>query len=396
MDKTLRIVTQEEEFEALSAIGDEILQRSGDDSAIYLTHEWMSTWWKHFGEGKKLHILVIEKDERIIGIIPLMRIDYKMGPFKYRFIETIGSVNCNYIGIVPCEEREEVVETFLTYLEEALNEGLILRLTMVPDDSKFLDLLHKHSPGFTKRNLSVRERPVTIAPYISLPESWEEYFSSLSQNRRWYLRRKPRILEKLYNYDLKECNVTEVQERVTEFISLHQRRWKSVNVSGLFADLRMEGFFRELSTKFTERGWLHFSLILLDGKMVSAEYAYIYNQRLYAAISARDPEYSKYGVGHVHVMSLIKHAVESGLRELDFLRGDEPYKFRWTRSARKYNQVMIVNKSRCWRLRLKLIYLFLRIYIAKRYSPVEIYHIFRIRRRERRERQDMGVPELLK
>ena len=99
-DTKIRIISESEDFESLSEVWDGLLRNSGDNNPIYLTHEWLSTWWKHFGEGKKLNVLLVEEEGQPIGIVPLMRTEYRIGPLKIRTLETIGAVNCNHIGLV--------------------------------------------------------------------------------------------------------------------------------------------------------------------------------------------------------------------------------------------------------------------------------------------------------
>jgi CelD/BcsL family acetyltransferase involved in cellulose biosynthesis len=92
-------------------------------------------------------------------------------------------------------------------------------------------------------------------------------------------------------------------------------------------------------------------------------------------------------------MFLVKYAIEKGLREFDFLRGDEPYKFHWTESSRRYINFVIGKKGLFSGLRLKLTRAFLRLHEIKQYSLKEIYYIYLIRRRESKERKKMGVKQ---
>ncbi len=158
-DTKIRIISESNEFESLSEVWDSLLRKSGDNNPIYLTHEWLLTWWKHFGEGKKLNVLLIEKEGQPIGIVPLMRTEYRIGLFKIHALETIGSLNCNHIGLISSGNGEEAISAFLAYLEEELAKGeSVLRLTWVPDDCEFLDLSAKlyffthKQPGYARKS----------------------------------------------------------------------------------------------------------------------------------------------------------------------------------------------------------------------------------------------------
>ena len=390
-DTRIRIISASNEFESLSEVWDSLLRKSGDNNTIYLTHEWLTTWWKHFGEGKKLKVVLIEKEGQPIGIIPLMRTEYGIGLFKLRVLETIGSVNCNHIGVISSGSGEEAVSTFLASLEEELVKGeSVLRIVWVPDDCEFLNLLRSRI-SLPASKLIMQERIKTLAPYITLPSTWNEYYRSLSQNMRHMLRRKLRSLEKAHSVEFRDCTEGNFESMLSRFIDLHERRWQSAHVKGVFSDPKMGAFYRDIAMKFVKRGWLHFSCLVVDSEIASAEYAFIYNHKFYCTTSARDIGYARYSVGHLHQMFLIKNAIEKGLREFDFLRGDEPYKFHWTESSRRYMNLVIGKKGFCSGLRLRLVRAFLRLHEIKQYSLKEIYYIYLMRRREARQRKEMGV-----
>lgn len=383
---SIRVVTESKEFESLAGVWDSLLQESEDDSSPYLTHEWLSTWWKHFGGENKLNILLIEKEHQAIGIVPLMKSEYRIGLLKVRTLETIGSVNCNYIGLIPPENREEGVTALLAYLEEELgNNGLFLRLTLVPEDSKLLDTLERHSAQFSK-NLAIQETVMTLAPYISLPTTWDEYYRSLGRRRRKLLRMATRSLERAHSVEFQVCTAETLEDWLSKFFDLHQRRWQSVPVKSQFSNPKVREFYREIASKFLQRKWLHFPCLTIDNEIAQAQFSYVYNRKFYAAMIARDTRYSKYSIGHIHTMHSIRYAIGRQLEEFDFLRGDEPYKFYWTKSARRYVQVVVIKKGLCFELRLRFLRTLLRLYEIRQNGLRQSYRLRLMRKGEERER----------
>ena len=304
-------------------------------------------------------------------------------------------MHCNYVGLIPPENREEAVTALLAYLEAELgNNGLVLRLILVPEDSRLLDMLKSHRAQFSK-NLVVQETVMTLAPYISLPTTWDEYYRSLGRRRQKMLREAMRSLEQAHSVEFQVCTAETLEDRLSKFFDLHQRRWQSVNVSGVFHDPATRHFYRDIAAQFLKKKWLHFSCLTADDEIVSAKYGFVYNRKVYSATAARDIRYSKYSVGHLHYIFLIKAAIENGLQEFDFLKGDEPYKFYWTKSARKYMQIVVIKKGICPGLRLKSIRAFQRLYDLRQCSLREHYSLYLIRRREKREKTRMGLPKKL-
>ncbi len=385
---TTRVVARPAEFESLAGVWDGILHTAGREHTIYLTHEWLSAWWRHFGEGRDLHVLVFERRGQVVGIVPLMISEYRLGMAKARLVESVGAFNCNYAWVVSPENREEVASAFLTHLGEVLrNGGHVLRLGLMPDDSSLLSLLR--GGGARAAGLALEDRTTTLAPYAELPDSWEEFLSSLGAKRRWLLRSSLRRLEEDHRVEFRRCETDSLEQTLAEFFDLHQRRWQSVNVKGIFHDPRMRAFYVDVARKLRDRGWLHFSRLDVDGRMAHGHFAYVYNGRFYASTSARDTSYSSYGVGHLHYMFVVQDAIRLGLREYDFLQGDEAYKSFWAKSARSYQEVTLIDGSRCPELRLALLRAFLRAYGLRRFGLRRSYHLRQLKKRDERERRRM-------
>ncbi len=393
---TVRVVTEPAGFESLAPVWDSLLEECREESTMYLSHEWLATRWRHLGEGLRLNLLLVERGGRVIGIVPLVRNEYRLGPFKLGVLESIGGTSSNFVGLMLPEDREEVIAALLDYLKQNLHGvGLILRLSLMPDDSRFLKAL-KSGLARLSGDLAFEERVKTLAPYLDLPSSWEEYSGWLGGKRRRTLSRMLRKLEKEHGaVSFRPGDAASLEASLNRFFELHQERWRAVGISGSFADPRVREFYREVAWKFFKKGWLYFSSMSVDGRLVSTLYGCLFHRRLYFIAAGRDIGYSKYSVGQLHQMQMIKEAIGQNLTEFDFLQGDEPYKFYWTRAARRYMRVTVIKRGFLPGLRLKLVRLFLRLWDVRQYSLREIYAILSIRRRERKELKKMGLAEKL-
>jgi CelD/BcsL family acetyltransferase involved in cellulose biosynthesis len=58
----VEIITEESDFLALEDIWNPLLQNSSTDN-IFLTFEWLSTWWRHFAQGNQLFVMVVRNQE---------------------------------------------------------------------------------------------------------------------------------------------------------------------------------------------------------------------------------------------------------------------------------------------------------------------------------------------
>ena len=82
------------DFISLKNTWDMLLEHSSNE--VFSTWEWLSTWWKYFGNNKKLLILLAKENDRIVGIAPLMYSIDRVFGVNQSIIEFIGA------GYLPC------------------------------------------------------------------------------------------------------------------------------------------------------------------------------------------------------------------------------------------------------------------------------------------------------
>jgi CelD/BcsL family acetyltransferase involved in cellulose biosynthesis len=93
----------------------------------------------------------------------------------------------------------------------------------------------------------------------------------------------------------------------------------------------------DVANAFAEKGWLALFFLTFNDEPVSSIYCYEYNEKLYAYLSGFDPEYALYRPGHLAIKNLVRYGAEKGLKEFDFLRGNEKYKTIWGSSKIRRN-----------------------------------------------------------
>lgn len=191
---TVRLVTDTKEFESLRDVWDRLLEKSCDKN-IYLTWEWIFTWWRHYGNRKNLNILLIEDESRIIGIIPLMLSRVGKSFIKFDVLKIIGIANADFDGVILTERKEDCILSFIEYLTKVMDNRTVLIFSEIPEDAEVLALMRNQYPSFSK-SLIMNESVSTTCPYILLPTTWNEYFKQLRGKRRHNLRYALRSLQK--------------------------------------------------------------------------------------------------------------------------------------------------------------------------------------------------------
>ena len=108
------------------------------------------------------------------------------------------------------------------------------------------------------------------------------------------------------------------------FVRLHRR---SQADKRKFMDGRMEGFFRETAERFLDAGWLRLAFLSSGADDVAAAFQLSWRGALMLYNSGFDPDRREASPGLVLVARCIEDAIGMGMKEYDFLRGRERYKY---------------------------------------------------------------------
>lgn len=319
-----------------------VLEKSNNNN-VFLTWEFLSTYWLHFGKGKKLRILVIEDKNEIIAIAPLRQSRYEFGKiFGYDVIEPLGYGGADYNHFILTDKAAECFGLFLKYLTAKGNWDFIY-LFDLPEASKIPEFLSKDLSGGLKFELVQGK----ICPFISLPKSTDAFMYSLDNTFRRDLRRCLRNLERdCGKIELKKyCELGSVEDGLGVFFGLHQERWVSKLGKGVFNTQKIRDFYINMTKQWAENGWLALYFLTVKGEPIAAQYCIEYQEKIYYALSGFSMEYSKYSPGNVLTLKIIEDCIQRGVREFDFMKGDEPYKFCWTKQYRRNFGIRFVNSK---------------------------------------------------
>lgn len=160
----------------------------------------------------------------------------------------------------------------------------------------------------------------TVAAVLALPDSFEAYLAGLAKKERHELRRKRRRFDN-------ELGAGTVQRRTgPEAVSLFARLHRlSAGDKGAFMTEEMEAFFLALHE---DAGGVIDVLVDGSGRPASAVFSFEDATGFYLYNSAFEPELRQHSPGNVMLSHLIEQAIAKKLQVFDFLKGDEPYKYR--------------------------------------------------------------------
>jgi len=308
---------------------DALVERSAFRS-VFLTWPWQTRWAHAFLDRRPLQILsVLGADGGIAGLLPL----YEDRPGSWRIVG--GEDVSDYLDLIAAPGAEAAVWEAL--LEHRVNEAAAWELRGIRPDSPTRAALPEIAARIgLSASVEVEER----CPILPLPGTWDAYLARLSGKDRHELRRKTRKLEA----ELPAVTVrviAEVQgwdEAMTEFLQLHRA---SRTGKARFMDERMEAFFREVLPPLVASGWARLWFLASAGTPVAAFLCIEHGASVGLYNSGFDPAHARLAPGIVLLGYVIRDAIERGVVEFDFLRGEEPYKYAFGPAARDLLRVRV-------------------------------------------------------
>ena len=175
----------------------------------------------------------------------------------------------------------------------------------------------------------IRERE-DVSPVVTLQAGvdFDGYLDTLGKKTRHEIRRKIRRAEARGDVVLAESD--DPLRDLDAFIDLHQRRWGE---AGLFPSTpggdASRVFLRRLFETFGPHGAIRLTFLSVAGRRVAAGIHFDDGRSMYYYNAGVDPDAKDLSPGIVMTARYIEAAIALGRRRLDFLRGDEPYKYEW-------------------------------------------------------------------
>jgi CelD/BcsL family acetyltransferase involved in cellulose biosynthesis len=331
-------------FEALANFNNDwnhLLENSASH-VPFLRFEYLQSWWQTRGGGEwpedsQLVIIAAFREDQLVGIAPLFQALNLDGKPALMFLGAI-EVSDFLDFIVRPEDLPEFSRGLLDFLSEdkSIPSWEVLDLYNILEDSPSFNILNAEAD---RRGWDYKKTSLQRSPYIPLPADFESYLAGIDKKQRHEIRRKLRNIEQgpqetaLYF----TTDPHQLETDVETFINMMaQDPYKKD-----FLTKEMRQHIHNTAKAAFDQGWFQLAFLTLDGGKAAANMSFIYNNRLWLYNSGWDWDYREYSPGWVLLANLIQWAVEQGITEFDFMRGDEDYKYKFGGIDRQIYRVVL-------------------------------------------------------
>ena len=314
---------------------------------------WIQPWWSCFGSDCEPYILVARDDSgRICGILPLYR-----RSDSPRILRHLGDnrVCTDFVSILARSENAEIVARSMAKFLMAQTHQ---RVSDVQGgwDQIALEGVCENDPVMRTLAASMQASGGVVHAhsrmhtwYRPCEGSWDDMLGRLSRSSRRQIRAFEKRLTSTdgLRHRFPE-NKAEVSNYIENLIHLHQKRWNEAGEPGSYEEPRLRAFIHKVALQMYDCGSLYLPMLQLNSSFIGGELGFVGNdQNVYIYSTGYDSKYAKLQPGSMLAAKTLRFAYDNGLKGVELMRGDEPYKAKFNGVPSRLLEVRIVAPS--WR-----------------------------------------------
>jgi CelD/BcsL family acetyltransferase involved in cellulose biosynthesis len=321
---TTEVVTTAARFAAIQPAWQQLWQSSG--GYIFQSHAWIAGWLRAVHDRKeiKLQIALAWDGDRLCAAMPCA-VHRRSGLRVQTWAAQLFSDYCDCL-VDPAHANAAMLQLLWNALRRFGGFDLISLQQIRPDAKcrEFLDRLA--SEGSQLQRGDREERCMRIEN--KWPDG-EAFFRSLNKKGRNNHTRGKRILAELGGDVEFRCveHLENSQALIDEIMRLKQV-WLRANdpTSPL---LGVDGpILRSVLDHACQSSLAKLFLLECGGKIAAASVNFVYAGRMEAYFTAYDPAFDRASPGTILIVDYARWSFDRGLSHVDFLRGEEAFKFR--------------------------------------------------------------------
>lgn len=317
MTITFECVTSRDRVAEIAAPWQALWLRSGSD--IFQHHRWIDTWAQHTTD--RMRIMLAWQSGRLIAILPcaIRRIH------GLRSLQWAAQDFSDY-----CDAVVDPDEDWRTALDELwkrlLQQGGIdlVQLLQVRPDARVRRLLARQASALT-----IESRHEQCLRIDCRWPTGEAYFRNLNRKGRSNHTRGKRIIEEIGGTAVfRRIEADEDPTPALDWLLRMKRDWLQKRDPGSSLLGRDGVLLRKLMEVSLEIGVGVLFVIESGDTIAAASLNFLYDAKMQAYVMSYDPAFDRGSPGTILMVEYSMWAFDRGLRHMDFLRGDETFKFR--------------------------------------------------------------------
>jgi len=304
------------------------LWRSDPSAEIFQSFPWVKAWWLSYGHTVELFTFCVCCDNTVIGFVPLVR--------RGETLQFLGQQQSDYCDIV-CQEQLTlpVVTTSLRELLKLPGWKTCI-LQNLKSNGRLLSRWQELPPELRS---CLQVFPGEDCKTLLLEANREMLDSLINKD---HTRRRLNKLRKAGSLTFRHLeDKQEAQRHLNQFFKHHVRRHVLLGKTSSSESPEFRKLLRTLVDELDLSSCVRFGVLELNASALAWHFSFQVNGKLVFYQQTFDVEAWDYAPGEVLTHQLLLYGRQNLDREIDFTRGDEAFKARFTTQTRPNYSVYV-------------------------------------------------------
>jgi CelD/BcsL family acetyltransferase involved in cellulose biosynthesis len=325
-------------FAALSVEWERLRVASGARGP-FLTPAWLAICATSL--ARELRLLVAHRGGRLVGAAPLMLERRNLLHLPARVLRSLSDDHSQRFDVLIAPEEPDAVAAALFAHATRMGGWDVMELRDVADGESGAARL---AAAARACGHSIYRWPAARSPYLTLGD----FEHTGTSKHRANIRRRRRNLEAaLGPLTLERVDARDraLDDALDEGFALEAAGWKGDALSAIACSPELTRRYRALAHAFAARGELALYFLRAGTRRVAFHFALVSDGTYFLLKPGFDPSLSSHSPGQLLVDAVARDLEARGVRELDFLGEDMPWKRDWTEQARPQSWHLIFSRG---------------------------------------------------
>jgi CelD/BcsL family acetyltransferase involved in cellulose biosynthesis len=280
---------------------------------------WAMAWMQQMSIASPL-VVAIRCGRDLVGIVPGFVSDAE----SPRTFSLLGAGASDHLDAIAAPGFERAtLDALRGWMEDAREQWQACTLDEIGPRAVLRDL---RVPSGARATIE----PQSVCPVLAIAEEHATALEdAVPRPQVARLRKARRRAERMGSVDLSRADRGDFIATMRTLFALHAKRWELRREPGVLGDSNVRKLHENVSAAFAARGALRLYALGIGGQTAGIIYGFRERQRLHMYLQGIEPALERASPGMLLVGFAIDDALAEGIREIDFLRGGEPYKYAW-------------------------------------------------------------------
>lgn len=294
--------------------------------------EWTEITAESHGIAGNVSLLTAYQQHNLVAVYPLTEQIKHFAGIKLRSLELVSNWISYHNRLISSLAPDTALEVILE--EAARRSADIIHLANVQDDCSIGSYFKMSERQDAYRIHSISGE---ASPYLPLKRTWDEQIAAQSKKVRYNVRKR----EKDFSASTKlEMQWFQGPDSCSDLLAairrIEENSWKKQAGLSIF-ERETERRYHELLLEFLSSQNSMFGNVLVHGsEPIAYNLCCVADGWVGQLKTSFDTRFAGLGPGAIVIDHAIRHAIELGAREFDFLGGADPHKLAWTKLLREH------------------------------------------------------------